>query len=39
MKTIMANVKAGEGVSRHAKTWTVAGTATMTTENTTVCDI
>jgi len=39
MKTIMTNVKAGYGVGRHAKTWMVAGTAVMTTENTTLCDI
>ena len=33
MTTIMTNAKAGEGVCRHVKTWTVAGTAAMTTEN------
>jgi len=39
MKTIMTNVKAGEGVCSHAKAWMVVGTVTMTTENTALCDI
>jgi len=39
MKTIMTNVKAGEGVCRHSKTWIVAGTVAMTTENKTLCEI
>jgi len=39
MKTIMTNVETGEDVCRHVKTWTVAGIAAMTTENTTLCDI
>ena len=39
VKTSMMNVKAGEGFRRHAKTLTVTGTAALTTENATVCDI
>ena len=35
----MTNVKADYDVGRHAKTWMVAGTVAMTTENTTLCGI